>query len=133
MPSVATRRSVLVVEDDDRLRELYRSTLKEAGFTVVAVGDGIDALRVIEGDRVLAAVVLDLALPRLSGYDVSRELKASPATYHVPIIVVTGTDGTGLGDLNVQCVLRKPILPERLVEAVDLYIRKGARFSGRKS
>jgi DNA-binding response OmpR family regulator len=118
-----TPRSVLLVEDDSRLRDLYRLALTEAGFTVVAVGDGIDALHVLE-QRVPTAVVLDLALPRLSGRDVGQELKSSARTRHIPIVVVTGTDGGDVEGLDVDCVLRKPILPERLVEAVDLCTRK---------
>lgn len=115
---------VLVVEDDDRLRELYRSTLVGAGFTVIAVPDGIAALRVVETDRVPAVVVLDLSLPRLSGRDLGHELRASAHTRHIPIVVVTGTDGKDAEDLAVECVLRKPVLPERLIEAVNVCIRR---------
>lgn len=115
---------VLVVEDDDRLRELYRSTLRGAGFSVIAVPDGVAALHVIEADRVPAVVVLDLALPRLSGRDLGHELRASTRTRHIPIVVVTGTDAKEVDGLDVECLLRKPLLPERLVEAVNVCIRK---------
>jgi DNA-binding response OmpR family regulator len=116
-------RPVLVVEDDDKLRELFRTTLRDAGFTVEAVSDGIDALRLIE-DHVPAAVVLDLALPRLSGRDVAQELRATARTRRVPIIVVTGTnEGDGEG-LKADCVLQKPIVPDELVATVDECLRK---------
>ena len=124
MRSGRGKRTILVVEDDPRLRDLYRSALSQAGFAVVAVEDGVDALRVVETQRPPAAVVLDLMLPRRSGRDVGYELKASPATCHVPIIVVTGTDASDIRGLSVDCVLRKPVLPEQLVEAVDLCVRK---------
>src|SRR4051794_17475935 len=57
---------VLVVEDDQQTREMYRAALMAAGFVVVAVEDGLDALRVLEQRRP-SAVVLDLGLPRLAG------------------------------------------------------------------
>ena len=115
--------TVLVVEDDRALRDLYRSVLREAGFTVVAVGDGLDALHVLE-QRVPALVVLDLALTRLSGRDVGQELRATAATRHVPIVVVTGKDDENAENLDVDCVLRKPVAPERLVETVNRCLLK---------
>jgi two-component system cell cycle response regulator DivK len=125
MPFGQSKRFVLVVEDDRRLRDLYRSALTDAGFTVVAVEDGSDALGVLE-TRVPAAVVLDLALPRVRGLDVAQELKASAITRHVPIVVVTGTDGRDIQDLDVECVLRKPVLSERLVETVHRCMQKAS-------
>jgi CheY-like chemotaxis protein len=85
---------VLVVEDDPQLRELYRMTLRSAGYAVIAVEDGLDALQFTE-QVIPAAVVLDLGLPRVGGRDVQQELAAHQATRDVPIILVTG-DPLGL-------------------------------------
>jgi two-component system, cell cycle sensor histidine kinase and response regulator CckA len=118
--------TVLVVEDDPRLREFYRTALTAAGYTVVAVGDGLDALRRID-HRAPQAVVLDLSLPRVNGRDVSRELKARPDTREIPIIVVTGT---AMGDLDHQefaCVLRKPVGAEALIDAIERCLRAARR------
>jgi CheY-like chemotaxis protein len=65
-----------------------------------------------------AVVVLDLGLPRLNGHDVQRELKATPATARIPVIVITGTDITDVDRQRFECVLTKPITPRALVEAV---------------
>ena len=110
-------RAVLIVEDDAALRELYRVALVAAGFSVVAVSDGLHALRHLEGDTP-RAVVLDLDLPFVGGRDVHQELKASPATHHIPIIVVSGADTTGLNPADFACILRKPISTDELVTAV---------------
>jgi two-component system, OmpR family, phosphate regulon response regulator PhoB len=118
--------SVLVIEDDLSLRTLFRAALMGAGYAVTAVGDGIDALRHIESNPAPQAVVLDLALPRLSGFDIGRDLKARPETANIPIIVVTGTgvrDGE-LDSLEVDCVFRKPISADALVSAVDNCLRR---------
>lgn len=114
---------VLVVEDDPALREVYRSVLRTAGYSVVAVEDGADALRYIEQSRP-SAVVLDLALPRVNGRDVNRELKSRPDTRQIPVVVVSGTDTSDLNPNDFASVLEKPIQPDRLVRAVDHSIRR---------
>lgn len=122
MPQPSWERYVLVVEDDASLRELYRSTLRAAGYAVVGVEDGMDALRLIDSGKP-RAVVLDLALPRLSGRAVSRELKAHANTQDIPVIIVTGTDTSDLNPEQFSCILRKPIDPDALVEAVQKCVR----------
>jgi CheY-like chemotaxis protein len=117
---------VLVVEDDPGLRDLYRSTLRSAGYTVVAVDDGIAALRAVEA-RHPVAVVLDLALPRLNGRDVQKELKAHPETSRIPIIVVSGNDVSDLHQDDFASVLAKPISGERLIAAVHECLRNNWR------
>src|SRR5689334_10193813 len=118
MPPFSKDKRILIVEDDADLRELYRSTLRAAGYFAVAVEDGVDALRYLEMDRA-DAVVLDLQLPRLGGRDVHRELKAQPQTRHIPIIVVSGTDVSDLRRSEFSCVLRKPITIDRLLAAIE--------------
>ena len=98
-----------------------------AGYNVAAVEDGVDALRHIEASTP-HAVVLDIELPRMGGLDVQREIASHTETRGIPIVVVTGT----LGELNPKdfaCILRKPISPEALVEAVERCLR--ARVKGR--
>jgi DNA-binding response OmpR family regulator len=111
---------VLVIEDDEALRELYRYGLSNSGYHVVAVPDGVDALRRIDEGLVPQAVVLDLALPRLHGSDVFRELRSHATTRHVPVIVVTGTDTRSLEDPGAFAfVFRKPVSTETLARAID--------------
>jgi two-component system, OmpR family, response regulator MprA len=118
--------TVLVVEDDRAVRELYRNALVGAGYAVVPVEDGIDALRAIERG-VPHAVVLDLGLPRLGGRDLQRELLSHAETSQVPIVVVTGSDVSDLNPSEFACVLRKPINVEELVLAVDRCLRQPRR------
>jgi CheY-like chemotaxis protein len=115
---------VLVVEDDPALRLLYRNTLTLEGYAVVAVDDGISALRFLDGASVPAAVVLDLDLPRLSGCEVQRELMAHAETSHIPIIVVTGNPA-GIDPATVACVLAKPIDVNDLIRSIANCLRNG--------
>jgi DNA-binding response OmpR family regulator len=130
LPPVLRRSTVLVVEDDPNLRDLYRMALTSAGYVVVAVEDGLDALRRLD-DRAPNAVVLDLALPRVGGRDVHREMRARPHTRNVPVVIVSGTDVDDLNPADFASVLRKPALPDAVVAAVDWSLRKvRTGFSG---
>jgi DNA-binding response OmpR family regulator len=114
---------VLVVEDDPQLRDLYRTALRAAGYVVIAVEDGADALRQID-QAVPALVVLDLGLPRLHGRDVVSELKARTDTRDVPIVIVTGGEVSEVEAKQFACVLRKPCDADRLLEAVQQCLRR---------
>ena len=124
MSAALLEQYVLVVEDDATLREISRSALRAAGYAVVAVEDGIDALRRVERARP-EAVVLDLDLPRLSGRDVQKELKAGSHARHIPIVVVSGSDTSDLDPDNFACVLTKPVSADALVVAVQNCLRGG--------
>jgi len=121
MAALGQRRFVLLVEDDSDTRNLYRTRLKAEGFDVVAVGDGVEALRVLD-QELPTAIVLDLGLPLLSGRDVAREVASRADTRHIPIVIVTGLD---TGDLvgDVACILRKPIDLDTLVVTVRECVR----------
>jgi DNA-binding response OmpR family regulator len=113
----------MVVEDDEDLRAFYRLALVAAGYAVVTVSDGIDALRIIETNTLPDLVILDMLLPHVGGRDVQRELRAHPETHHIPILIVTGTDIAGMDESEVDCVLRKPITTEALLDAVQRCLR----------
>ncbi|HEU4938645.1 MAG TPA: response regulator [Vicinamibacterales bacterium] len=107
---------ILVVEDNDDLRGLYRIALRTAGFQVTQAADGLTALRAIEADGP-DLVVLDLGLPLISGFEVPREL-LHLQTRHMPVVVVTGLPPERTRGLSVSRVLHKPVMPETLVRTV---------------
>jgi CheY-like chemotaxis protein len=117
------RTTILVVEDDRALRQFYRDTLVAVGYAVVAVEDGMDALRWLEQGMVPQAIVLDIGLPRLSGRDVHQELKAHGRRRPIPIVVVSGTDISSLDPSEFACVLQKPVTSKALLEAVEKCLR----------
>src|SRR5919106_2600871 len=106
---------ILLVEDDIELRRLYRTALLLEGFAVEEAGDGVSALQMIE-DEAPDLIVLDIGLPTLSGVSVQQELATDAQTQSIPILVVTGSHVAV--DLPDECVLRKPVSPERFVEEV---------------
>jgi two-component system chemotaxis response regulator CheY len=121
-------KTVLIVEDDVDLRRMFRTVLALAGYEVIEAGNGLDALRLLDGGSP-DAVILDLGLPIVSGMAVRQEIAAHAHTRHVPVIVVTGQPGSH-EQLEAACVLRKPVSPERLVQVVKSCIAAGGGGSG---
>ena len=110
-------KTILVVEDDLDLRRMFRTALALEGYRVLEAGDGLDALRLLDGHDI-DLVVLDLVLPLVSGHVVLQDVAARAVTQNVPVVVVvTGSPGPH-DDLQASCVLLKPVTPERLVQTV---------------
>lgn len=111
------------MEDDPALRAMYRAALQVEGFAVVAVEDGLDALRHMEVNTP-AAVVLDLGLPRVCGRDVHQEIQGRDETRSIPVVIVTGGPTHDLNPKDFACILRKPCDPDALVTAVRACLRR---------
>jgi CheY-like chemotaxis protein len=86
-PALAPR--ILVTEDSFTVRELQRSILEAAGYTVVTAGDGRAALETLSRDPGIALVVTDLDMPELGGLDLTRAIRADQARSLLPVIIVT--------------------------------------------
>ena len=121
---MAPRQTVLIVDDDAELRRMYGQALLMAGFDVREARGGFEALQKVDANPP-DIVVLDLTLPGIDGFTVHAELTAHAHTRSIPIVVVTGTAGP-LDDLEVACLLRKPVTPDSLVEAVKKCLVSGA-------
>ncbi len=85
--------TILVVDDDPALRDVLGGVLSEDGWRVVTASDGGEALASVERDRPMA-MVLDLMIPQVDGFEVLRTLRERPATRDLPVIVVTAKDLT---------------------------------------
>ena len=94
--STDDRPLVLVVEDDPANRALLERLLEREGYRTNSVGDGEAALLAV-GEHAPDLVLLDIGLPRLDGYEVTRRLRAHVSTLTVPIILLTGR--TALDDV----------------------------------
>ena len=125
---MSERQTILVVEDDEDLRRLFRTALALAGYDVIEAGDGLEALQRI--DHVIPhLVVLDLVLPGMSGIVVQQELAAQALTRQIPVVVITGS-AIDPSELNVACLLRKPISPDQLIDAVRNCLASGGAMYG---
>jgi DNA-binding response OmpR family regulator len=89
--SGSSRRTVLLVEDSEPVRDAYSILLEESGYAVVTAADAPAALRVV-AETHPDLVLLDLGLPGVDGLHVVRAMKADAATAAVPVLALTGRD-----------------------------------------
>lgn len=87
---MAKRHSVLVVDDDRAVRDLYVDALHEAGHTVTVAIDGLDALARLSDGDMPCVVLTDVRMPRMDGFELSRAMARDPQLSSLPIVVVTG-------------------------------------------
>jgi two-component system cell cycle response regulator len=84
---------ILVVDDSGMNRMLLQRALESEGHTAVTAVDGRDALAILESDATgFDAVLLDILMPALDGYETLAAIKATPATSHLPVIVISDVD-----------------------------------------
>ena len=86
-----TRRSILVVEDDLAIRDSLKSALQEEGFDAVTAANGCEALEVLRAGERPSAILLDLMMPVMDGWDFRQEQVADPALRDIPVLIVTAT------------------------------------------
>jgi DNA-binding response OmpR family regulator len=117
----ASKPRVLLVDDEPILLRLIQVNMRLEGFEVVACSTGEDALRSAQ-ETVPDAVVLDVLLPGIDGFEVCRRLRAEPATAAVPIVMVTAQaqdeDRERGYALGVHEYVTKPFEPAELVAIV---------------
>ncbi|HEY7882375.1 MAG TPA: response regulator transcription factor [Streptosporangiaceae bacterium] len=121
--------TVLVVEDERKLRDLVRSYLERAGFTVLTTDSGAEAITMAMTSAP-DLVILDLGLPDVPGETVASELRATPGTGSTPILMLTAKSAEedrirGL-ELGADDYVTKPFSPRELVLRVQAILRRGA-------
>lgn len=112
---------ILIAEDERDIRELIGFTLRFAGHEVIATTNGEEALEAARKE-LPELILLDVRMPRMNGYDACREIKADPATQHIPVAFLSakGQESevqTGLESGAIEYIL-KPFSPDQLIEHV---------------
>ena len=125
---------VLLAEDFEDARELYRDYLQFSGFDVETANNGRDAIaRALELQPDL--ILMDASMPVLDGWQATRELKANPATMHIPVLALTAHafDDARREARAVGCdgFVTKPCLPEDIVVNVRAALENGRKKSKR--
>ncbi len=115
------QKRVLVAEDDPDIRRLIAFSLEFAGFKVIQVQDGEDAVKVALEERP-DIILLDVRMPRMNGYEACEKLKANQATKRIPIVFLSARGQEteikyGLG-LGAEEYILKPFAPDELYRRV---------------
>jgi len=116
---------VLIVDDDPRVRALLQLSLLTNGYTVREAADGFEALLEVAQVRP-DAVVMDLSMPRIGGFDVLEALHDRGLTEDLAIVVHTSEDDPGhvqrAASLGIDEYFLKPVDPEVVVEALGEHL-----------
>lgn len=124
--------TVMIVDDVQDIRELYERFFEFEGARVITAEDGVSALQVVLFHRP-DVIILDLAMPRISGLDVIRSLKGDPRTREIPVVVLSGQHDVRKSALEAgaDAYIRKPVLPDQLLDQVKRTLRSPHPSHGR--
>jgi CheY-like chemotaxis protein len=111
--------TVLVVEDEEELREMMRDALELNGYAVVTATDGREALEKLAGIERLCLVLLDLLMPRMNGWEFVEALRARSEIASVPVVVQSSAPASA--PAGVARVLEKPVMFDQLLAVVKEY------------
>ena len=117
MPSI--QRRVVLIEDDAWIRSFIRDALTDEGYEVVEAADGRTGLRMVKQHRP-DVVLLDLAMPEVTGLDVLHELRRDASTRNIPVLIMSAyTRILGPEADRVSGVLPKPIDVAKLLQQIQ--------------
>jgi two-component system, cell cycle response regulator DivK len=126
---------VLVVEDYQDAREMYSAYLQFSGYRVEEATNGIEAIE--KAIQLMPDIILmDLALPKVDGWEATKRLKSDPRTKHIPIVALTGHALAGFAEgareAGCDAFVTKPCLPDALVAEIRRMLAKTRQQDGGK-
>jgi len=124
--------TILLIEDEADVADLVRYHLKKAKYRVLHAMDGAEGLEMVRQERP-DAVVLDIMLPRLNGFEVAKKLKSDPTTESIPVLILSAKGESesrikGL-ELGAEDYLPKPFSPRELVLRIKALLRRSSSVS----
>jgi len=119
---VTVTRPVLVVDDDDGIRDSIDMTLSDEGYQVLTATHGADALTLVD-QHLPSLILLDMRMPVMDGWQFARAYRQRPGP-HAPIVVVTAAvEAAGrAAEIHADGVLPKPFRLAELIEVVGRYV-----------
>ena len=111
-----------MVEDDRDTLSGLSMLLTHAGFSVVEAEHGAEAVDLLAHGVRPRVILLDLMMPKVSGWDVLKHLQTDPELRRIPVVVMTAAPDTARPVIGADLVLRKPIEPQKLIAEVTRLI-----------
>lgn len=117
---------ILVIEDDPKAADIFRIYLSEAGYIVELAADGAEGLRKVR-EWSPDAIILDVLMPNVDGWEFLNLLKADPATKDLPVVIASVTDQKGKGfAMGAADYLIKPVQKDELIKKLGALHLGGA-------
>jgi CheY-like chemotaxis protein len=132
--SSAKKGVVFIIDDDHGLRESVSGLLRGEGYSCAGFADGMEALAALRMGVRPSVILLDIAMPRMDGWDFRTLQRADPLLKDVPVAIVTAagfSEGTIRSQFGDVCVLRKPPAPGELLATVERLAQRASRAYGR--
>jgi len=123
MASTRPSAPVLIVDDNAEVRDDFGALLESDGYRVVAASDGREALRLLRSGGIMPCLILlDLTMPRMSGWDFRAEQARDETLAPIPVVVLSADPLAMLAkNTGAAAVLQKPADPDALLAAVELH------------
>jgi CheY-like chemotaxis protein len=112
---------ILVIDDDDAIRDAICESLTDEGFTTVGKANGADALEYLRHSPLPGLILLDLRMPVMNGWEFLDRLRTDSSLAAIPVVAVTADREVSLPALDVQALARKPLKLELLLDLVQHY------------
>jgi CheY-like chemotaxis protein len=121
--ATGTAASILVVDDDNSIRETLRAILQDEGYPVAAARDGREALEQLASMPTPGLCIVDLVMPVMNGWELCAALASRPELARVPVLLVSANSQVDVPPAGLETVhvMRKPISFDRLLEYVERY------------
>jgi len=121
-------KKILIVDDSETMLRIAANTLKQAGFPEVATaGNALEAINFLENDPGVGLILSDWNMPRMSGLDFLKSVKANPATKEIPFVMVTSRndkmDILSAIQSGAEDYIVKPFSAKRIKEKLDRFNR----------
>jgi len=119
------KQTILVIEDQEDNRRIFRDLLTSAGYNVIEAVNGVEGVSAAETHNP-DLILMDIQLPGIDGYEATRRIKANPNLQKIPIIVVTsyalsGEDVKGF-EAGCDAYVAKPFSPRELLAKIREYL-----------
>jgi len=118
------RPTILLVDDDEDIREIISLILEGEGYTTKGAADGRDALEFLRQGERPPLIILDMMMPEMNGADFLRCIKSTPELSSIPVVVMSGDTAARqtAQSLGAAGCLPKPVEIERLLEVAHRYV-----------
>jgi CheY-like chemotaxis protein len=112
---------VLIVDDEEGIRESLRDALEDEGYTVTVAADGLEAMHQLSTSDRPCAVILDILMPGMDGNEVWEAMQLDPQLSKIPVVVTTSDPSRAPKGV---LTMRKPVDLSLLIDTVEMFCRR---------